>query len=288
MTQPIDYCRDKVAAPGSNLHYSFMYLPQAQRNRLVAAHAFFAEIQSVLLQVSDPGVARLKLGWWAEELDRLYRAEPRHPVTKALLAAGAETAAVRPHLAGIIAATGDELDHDAHPTFLSQQSACRGAGGRLWQCCAELVGYGDPRVEAYSQTLGCALELSAQIQNFRAHCAVGRTVLPKDDLRAHGLSPDDLHRTESPAPLLVLLGKHLQKIAELFAQAEQLLPEGERLRHSYGLILARIHLKVLDETRRDGYQVTQHQVNLTPLRKYWIASRTYRQELKRHRRLISP
>ena len=34
----------------------------------------------------DESVARAKLGWWAEELERMARDEARHPVTRALAA----------------------------------------------------------------------------------------------------------------------------------------------------------------------------------------------------------
>ncbi len=42
-----------------------------------------------------------------------------------------------------------------------------------------------------------------------------------------------------------------------------------------GLIMAAIYSTLLDEIEDDGFRVLQHRVALTPLRKLWIAWRTW-------------
>jgi phytoene synthase len=49
--------------------------------------------------------------------------------------------------------------------------------------------------------------------------------------------------------------------------------------------MAAIYRTILDEIERDGYQVLQHRVSLTPLRKFWIAWTTARREKRRHKKL---
>ena len=45
-----------------------------------------------------------------------------------------------------------------------------------------------------------------------------------------------------------------------------------------------IYQSLLDEIEADNFQVMQHRIRLTPLRKFWIAWTTARRERRRHRR----
>jgi phytoene/squalene synthetase len=51
---------------------------------------FRREIDDTLFTAGDPGVARIKRAWWAEELGRLDEGRPRHPATAALEPASPE------------------------------------------------------------------------------------------------------------------------------------------------------------------------------------------------------
>jgi phytoene/squalene synthetase len=46
----------------------------------------------VLEEVSDPGVARLKLDWWRDEIRRTIQGSPRHPLSHLLAPAVARNA----------------------------------------------------------------------------------------------------------------------------------------------------------------------------------------------------
>ena len=81
---PHEYCQDKAAKSGSSFYYSFLFLPELQRNAITALYAFCREVDDVVDECSDIGVARAKLSWWKEEVDKLYAGNPQHPVTLAL------------------------------------------------------------------------------------------------------------------------------------------------------------------------------------------------------------
>jgi phytoene synthase len=54
----------------------------------------------------------------------------------------------------------------------------------------------------------------------------------------------------------------------------KLAPE-DRANQRAGLIMAGIYRTLLDEISRDGFQVLEQRVTLTPLRKLWIAWKTW-------------
>lgn len=69
---------------GSSLYYSCLYLAPGVRDRCMRRLALTNEISGTLYDVSEPQVARQKIHWWHEELDRLLQGASRHPATQAV------------------------------------------------------------------------------------------------------------------------------------------------------------------------------------------------------------
>ncbi len=76
---PDDYCQQKAAASGSSFYYSFLFLPPERRRAITAVYAFCREVDDIVDETSDAGIAQAKLAWWRDELAALFR---RHPVIR--------------------------------------------------------------------------------------------------------------------------------------------------------------------------------------------------------------
>lgn len=70
-----------------DLHYATLYERTVDRQRVQALFRLKELLDAVPLEVSDPGVAGVKLAWWREEIERLAHGQPRHPLTTWLHAA---------------------------------------------------------------------------------------------------------------------------------------------------------------------------------------------------------
>ena len=81
---PDEYCQQKAAASGSSFYYSFLFLPPERRRAITALYAFCREVDDVVDECTDTGVAAAKLAWWRNEVAALFAGTPQHPVTKAL------------------------------------------------------------------------------------------------------------------------------------------------------------------------------------------------------------
>jgi len=82
---PVAWCRRRLVVPGHPLALTLPYAPADKRDALVALWSVIGEIASVPGDVSDPGVAQRKLGWWREALAEGLP----HPVVQAWLESGA-------------------------------------------------------------------------------------------------------------------------------------------------------------------------------------------------------
>ena len=82
---PQDYVQQKASASGSSFYYAFLFLPPPRRAAITAFYAFCREVDDVVDEVTDPGVAASKLAWWHNEVRQAFAGNPSHPVTQALM-----------------------------------------------------------------------------------------------------------------------------------------------------------------------------------------------------------
>jgi phytoene synthase len=66
-----------------------------------------------------------------------------------------------------------------------------------------------------------------------------------------------------------------ERAQRYYDEAFALLPQQDRRAQRAGLIMAAIYRTLLDEVERDGFRVLQHRISLTPLRKLWLAWKTW-------------
>jgi 15-cis-phytoene synthase len=272
---PDEYCQQKAAQSGSSFYYSFLFLPTERRRAITALYAFCREVDDVVDEVSDAGVARTKLAWWRTEVANLFAGHPQHPVTKAL----------QPHVAayGIDAARlneiidGMEMDLSYHryPDFEALRLYCHRAAGVVGELSASIFGYSDARTLEYADALGMAFQLTNIIRDVGEDARRGRVYLPIDELARFGLAPEDILQRRGGEPFEKLMAFQADRAETYYETAMAKLPSQDRRSQRAGLIMAAIYRTLLHEIRRDRFQVLEQRVALTPLRKLWLAWKTW-------------
>jgi phytoene synthase len=69
---PAQYVEQKAAASGSSFYYAFLFLPAPRRAAITAFYAFCREVDDVVDDAVDLGVAATKLAWWSTEVAQAY------------------------------------------------------------------------------------------------------------------------------------------------------------------------------------------------------------------------
>jgi phytoene synthase len=67
----------------------------------------------------------------------------------------------------------------------------------------------------------------------------------------------------------------IERALDYYRRAHAALPAADRRAQRPGLVMAAIYRTLLDEIRADGCRVLTRRISLTPLRKLWIAWRTW-------------
>ncbi|MEO1766005.1 presqualene diphosphate synthase HpnD [Thiobacter aerophilum] len=272
---PDQYCQEKAAQSGSSFYYSFLFLPKEKRAAITALYAFCREVDDAVDDCTDPQVARIKLAWWREELAKLYLQKPRHPVTRALLPAVKRHDLPREQFEEIIDGMEMDLQHNRYPDFKSLKLYCYRVASVVGQLSAILFGVSDRHTLKYAHDLGLAFQLTNIIRDVGEDARRNRIYLPLDELARFGVSEQDiLARRHTPA-FRGLMAFQVERAREFYARALAQLPMVDRRNQRPGLIMAAIYQALLTEIERDDFQVLNRRTALTPLRKFWLAWKTW-------------
>ncbi len=269
------YCQEKAAASGSSFYYSFLFLEPTRRQAITALYAFCREVDDVVDECPDPIVARTKLAWWRTEVAALYAGAPSHPVTLALNEAAQGFSIPQEQLMEIIDGMEMDLDQSRYPDYKALNLYCYRVASVVGLLAAEIFGYKDRQTLKYAHDLGLAFQLTNIVRDVGEDARRGRIYLPQDELQRFGVAEADLIHARYSDSFTELMRFQLARVRAMYAQAFANLPAADRKSQRAGLIMAAIYRSTLDEIERDGCQVLDRRVALTPLRKLWIAGRTW-------------
>ena len=150
---PHDYCQEKAAASGSSFYYSFLFLPEERRRAITALYAFCREVDDVVDETRDAGVARTKLAWWREEVANIFHGRPQHPVARALAEVVGPYELGEAQLQEIIDGMAMDLEYNAYPDFEALRVYCHRVAGVVGILSAKIFGFSDPRTLEYAENL---------------------------------------------------------------------------------------------------------------------------------------
>jgi phytoene synthase len=273
---PDGYCRQKAAASGSSFYYSFRFLPPPRRRAIIALYAYCREVDDVVDEVSDPTVARAKLAWWRREIALVFAGQPSHPVALALQPVVREYDLPEAHFQMVIDGMEMDLMQHRYLDFAALELYCHRVAGVVGLMSAEIFGYTDPATKGYARDLGVAFQLTNIIRDVGEDARRGRIYLPQDELQRFAVPPSALLRGEYSAAFRQLMRFEVDRARTWYERALVQLPAQDRKAQRAGLVMAAIYRTLLDEIAHDGYQVLDRRTSLTPLRKLWLAWRTWR------------
>jgi 15-cis-phytoene synthase len=272
---PDEYCQDKAAKSGSSFYYSFRFLPPERRRAITALYAFCREVDDIADEVADVNIARAKLGWWRAELANLFAGHPTHPVSKALQPATQQFGIDESRLNEIIDGMEMDLSRRRYQDFDALKLYCHRVAGVVGQLSASIFGYSNPKTIDYAENLGLAFQMTNIIRDVGEDARRDRIYLPQDELQNFGVTNADILDCKHSLAFEKLMAFQAERAKSLYGAAFQALSPEDRRPQRPGLIMSAIYRTLLDELERDGFKVLNQRTSLTPLRKLWIAWKTW-------------
>ena len=271
--RPEQYVQEKAAGSGSSFYYAFLFLPAPRRAAITAFYAFCREVDDVVDEAVDMGVAATKLAWWSEEVKRAFLGNPNHPAMRALLPHAANYGIEERHLQDVIAGCRMDLEQTRYLDYLTLERYCHLVAGVVGEVAARIFGQEAAQTTQYAHTLGQALQLTNIIRDVGEDALRGRIYLPVSELQQFDVKAHEVLKRQYSDRFTALMQFQSRRAHALYDQALQLLPDQDRRSQKPGLMMASIYRTLLREIEATDFQVLHQRVRLTPLRKLWLAWR---------------
>jgi phytoene synthase len=272
---PDEYCQQKTVQSGSSFYYSFLFLPHERRRAITALYAFCREVDDTVDNATDESLARIKLAWWRTEVSTMFKGTPTHPVTQAMQPHLAAFKIQEEHLQAVIEGMEMDLNQSRYLDFPGLQRYCWHVAGVVGILSASIFGVTDPQTLKYAEKLGLAFQLTNIIRDVGEDARKGRIYLPVNELQQFGVTAADILNARHSDKFEALMRFQAERAHKLYDEAFALLPKQDRRAQRPGLMMAAIYRTLLTEIEHENFKVLNQRISLTPLRKLWLAWKTY-------------
>lgn len=191
--QDAGHCRELVRTQDKDRFLSSLFAPQERRGHLLALYAFDVEISRIRYQVSEPALGEIRMQWWADSVEALYRGTSGdHPVVRALGRAIEAGGLPMQAFLDLIDARRFDLYADPMPTIGALEGYAGETTSALIQmACVLLAGAEASRTADAAGHGGVAQAIVRILRQARADRLSGKVAIPEEILLTHGLKTDD-------------------------------------------------------------------------------------------------
>jgi phytoene synthase len=168
-----------------------------------------------------------------------------------------------------------DLTQTRYLDFTGLKLYCHRVAGVVGELAAGIFGYRNAKTLEYADRLGLAFQLTNIIRDVGDDARKNRLYLPLDELREFGVTAADVLNARHTESFVRLMRFQAERARRCYDEAHALLPPEDRRAQRPGLVMAAIYRALLDEIAEDDFQVLKQRVALTPVRKLWIAWRTW-------------
>jgi phytoene synthase len=264
-------CRTIARREAKNFYYAFVALPRPKRNAICAIYAFMRQADDLADDESvpiDERRARLDVwmtAWRAASATSAQGIATGDPVFVAVRDATLRFQIPLALLDELVAGVTMDLDSqkgdatDTYATFTDLYRYCYLVASVVGLVCIRIFGYTDARAEKLAEETGIAFQLTNILRDVAEDAERNRVYLPLEDLKAHGVSLEDLLKRRAaacPTPAQRALLKEIAQRAErYYLSAQALMPLIDKDSRPALWVLVRIYHALLKRIERANYDV---------------------------------
>lgn len=266
------YCYEKVVSPHSALYYSLRKLSLKQRNPVVAVHAFYREMEDIILECQDHELALIKLNGWRGEVAKLTENKSDHPVLVLFQENSMHLEKIQDRLFKIIDGFEQNAILSIFKTFEDIVIQwMRTAGERELLLNEILLSEKNISHEMLYQCM-LILEIANYVQHLRRYVRHDLIYFSADEMEQFHVSQSMLSEYVTTEQIKKLLQHQVEKVERAYAVTKELSTK-QRKSLSHLIIRCEMARAVLSEIQKSDFRVLESLIRLTPLRYAWIAFR---------------
>lgn len=266
----------------TSFYYSFLVLPDAQRAAIVTVWDACRAIDDAVDETPDQAQAERQLGFWREEIARVFEGgQAQSPQGQALAPVARQFDLPRRSFEDLIDGVQMDLGHRRYESFDELREYCWRVASTVGLICLNIFGCRHPGGRDYAMNLGLALQLTNIARDVKTDLDHGRVYLPQDELRRFGCTEQDLASGVVTPAIRALLEHQLARARTFYDRAAAAMPAGEARHLVAAEIMGAIYFAILRRIEARGYDVFSEVVRVPRPERAWIAASTWMKTLMR-------
>lgn len=261
---PQEYCKQKTKESHSSFLTAFIFLSKEKREALTALYAFCREVDDIADECLDHEIASSKLNWWRDEIDRLFKDEPQHPVSIALYPFIERFNLSKNYFIEIIDGMEMDVKFNRYESFEQLQLYCYRVASCVGILSAHIFGYKNKNTLTFAKHLGIALQLTNIIRDLGEDARRGRIYIPLDELKKLSVSEEEIISLKNSDKIKKLVQNQVDKAIKFYSLAIKTLPAEDKESQKIGLIMGNIYYVLLNEILKDSPEKILNQKTILP------------------------
>ncbi len=175
------YCAELVRREDRDRFLCALFAAPQARGDLLALYAFYREVARVPAIVSEALIGHMRLQWWRDRLDGIYRGEGApagYPVGQALAEAIVRHGLRRAAFDPLLDALGDAVDGIEHENLAALERHAEATAGSIAALSLAILGVADERAAAAGRHVAIAWHLVGSLRAIPYRGQAGRLPFP--------------------------------------------------------------------------------------------------------------
>ncbi len=256
-----------------NFHVASWLLPRRLHQDFFNVYAFCRWADDLGDEIGDPASSRRLLGWWREELDRMYRGAASHPVYVALSSTAGRHDLPKEPFADLIRAFVQDQTVTRYQTYQQLLEYCEYSANPVGRLVLHLCGYTDGERRRLADSTCTALQLTNFWQDVARDFERGRVYIPLEDMAAHGYRLEDLERRRVNRNFRRLMQELVNRAHLLFLDGLPLAETVDRRLAADIQLFSRGGLAILEKIRAQDYNVLERRPVLSRMDRLLLLAR---------------
>jgi phytoene synthase len=267
---PLTVCREVLSLSGSNFAHAFRILPSDQRDAMTAFYAFCRVVDDAVDDAEDAAAAGKVIWEWRQRLDLVFEGRAPDPIGRALAWAAGRFGIKKAHLELVLQGVEQDLGVARYETFAGLYEYCYRVASAVGLVCVTVLGRRTREVEAYAELTGVAVQLTNILRDVEEDAAKGRIYLPIEDLRAFGVSEEDILSGRTDRRIRDLLRFEAERAKTFYSMSDAALPPEERPGLHFAEALKEIYRRLLDRLCAEDFPLSGERVSIGKAQKIAI------------------
>lgn len=222
------YCERLAKSHYENFLVAGVFCPKPLRPHFYSVYAYCRISDDLGDEIGDTQKSLVLLDWWEEELDAMYRGEPRHPVFVALRETVEQFGIPSTPFRNLLTAFRQDQVITRYKTYEELLGYCVNSANPVGQLVLYLCGYHDAERFALSDKTCTALQLANFWQDVTRDLLKDRVYIPIEDIERFGYNLELLYARKFTPEFAALMKFEVDRTRQLFADGMPLMDMVDR------------------------------------------------------------